>query len=80
MRGTKVVEGHEEPDAVVVSGEILEQEETHIAAEVSEQSEKVGVAQERGTEWVVLAQVVAANALEREVHSVSDARVEPSSR
>jgi hypothetical protein len=78
-RRVEVVEGHEEPDGFVVSAdEVLQQEEVNIAVEILEEGKEAGVPAEGWGERAVLAPLVAADALQGQVHPVGDLAVEPS--
>ena len=75
----EVIERHEEPHhgAVVVVDHILQHEEFDVPAEVLEQREEVAVPRQRVTEWAGLAEVMPADALEREIEPVRDLPIEP---
>jgi hypothetical protein len=74
----EVIERHEEPHRGAVVGDlVLQHEEFDVPPEVLEQREKVAVPRQRLTEWAALAEVVPADALEREIEPVRDLPIEP---
>lgn len=74
----EVIERHEEPHrGAVIGDQVLQHEEFDVPPEVLEQCEKVAVSRQGLTEWAELAEVVPADALEREIEPVRDLRVQP---
>src|SRR5262245_33517682 len=52
--------------------QVLQVEEVHVAREVAEQSEEVCVPGERFAQWAGLAEVMPADALQRQIETVPD--------
>ena len=64
----EVIERKEKPHRGAVGGdEVLQHKEFDVTSEVVEQCEKVAVSDQRLTEWAALAEVVPADAFEREI-------------
>ena len=77
-RSLEVIERQEEfHRRTFVSDQVLQHEEIDVPVEVSEQPEEVPVPGQRLPEWAALAEIVSADALEREVEPVCDLPVEP---
>src|SRR4051812_12281102 len=78
-RGSReVVERHEERDRRRVIGyEVLQEEEVDVTLEVLEQCEELPVADERVSHGAAVAKVMQTDALQRQVETVADLRVDP---
>src|ERR1700742_487420 len=76
----EVVKRNEESHhAAVVGHQVLQHEKLNVPPEVLEQREKVTIPRQRFTEGAALTDVVAADALEREIKPVRDLAIEPAS-